>query len=597
MTKPDSEKHSESGVGAHSEISILYGASCMQGWRVSMEDSHSAIPLLGQEAALFAVYDGHGGKEVALYCRERLPGLLKASPAYAEGDAGSALKQVFMDLDVEVSTEGGLQEMRRLMKRDEAESGRAAPLAADSSSDDEDYQPTEEEALMLKQEAQIPLDEITAQFSDTSAVGRITKSRLSEIFSKDWDTESSEGSGEDQSESASQSSEEREVPPSPSPSGSQGSPSSSQPSAANETDLSLPSSKDKRAPLPIDTSSNLDVPSPHQPSLPSPIHTPNKLPLAHLLDSPSQQDQELEEALKEEQLEVDRTPLLPDPASSSEDESAADPSAQGADKPYMLFRKGEREGFESGSTAVVCVIRDGNVVVANAGDSRCVLCRKGEAYPLSFDHKPTDEEELRRITRAGGVVGCDGRVNAGLNLSRSIGDHKYKRNRELQLEEQMITALPDVMSTRLEEGDSFLVLACDGIWNVMDNQEVVSFIQHRLDQVDLEKEGPSALARISEELCDGCLADRTDNDGSGCDNMTVIIVVPQYTHPQTESNQIKVEIPVASSSKTEELESDRLDNHPPQISENGSRQNGINRKRKGSRISDNSKRVKSSVDL
>lgn len=59
--------------------------------------------------------------------------------------------------------------------------------------------------------------------------------------------------------------------------------------------------------------------------------------------------------------------------------------------------------------------------MANAGDSRCVLCRDGKAVEMSVDHKPEDQPESDRITKAGGRVTLDGRVNGGLNLSRAIG--------------------------------------------------------------------------------------------------------------------------------------------------------------------------------
>lgn len=58
---------------------------------------------------------------------------------------------------------------------------------------------------------------------------------------------------------------------------------------------------------------------------------------------------------------------------------------------------------------------------------------------MSFDHKPEDEPERTRIVKAGGKVTGDGRVNGGLNLSRAIGDHAYKQNKELSDKEQMIT--------------------------------------------------------------------------------------------------------------------------------------------------------------
>ena len=85
------------------------------------------------------------------------------------------------------------------------------------------------------------------------------------------------------------------------------------------------------------------------------------------------------------------------------------------------------------------------LTVANAGDSRAVLCRRGIAHALSLDHKPLDERELTRIRRAGGFVNQFGRVNGNLNLSRSIGDLKYKQVPHLSPSEQMITAEPDIV--------------------------------------------------------------------------------------------------------------------------------------------------------
>jgi serine/threonine protein phosphatase PrpC len=65
------------------------------------------------------------------------------------------------------------------------------------------------------------------------------------------------------------------------------------------------------------------------------------------------------------------------------------------------------------------------LIIANAGDSRSVLCRGGTAVPLSYDHKPENEEERRRIEHAGSTI-TEGRVDGNLNLSRSLGDLKYK---------------------------------------------------------------------------------------------------------------------------------------------------------------------------
>ncbi len=65
------------------------------------------------------------------------------------------------------------------------------------------------------------------------------------------------------------------------------------------------------------------------------------------------------------------------------------------------------------------------------------------------------------------------RVNGNLNLSRAIGDLKYKGNQQLAASEQIITAQPDVRSVELTTEDRFLLLACDGVWDVLNNQQVL----------------------------------------------------------------------------------------------------------------------------
>ena len=171
----------------------------------------------------------------------------------------------------------------------------------------------------------------------------------------------------------------------------------------------------------------------------------------------------------------------------------------------------ERPGVDSGCTAVVALLKGNKLYVANAGDSRCVVCRNGnpkkpqfrknnpnfvgKAVAMSLDHKPEDEPEMQRIVKAGGEVFNDGRVNGGLNLSRAIGDHAYKKNKELSDREQMITALPDIKTLTIDPtDDEFMVLACDGIWNSMSNQEVVDFVKTRL------QEGREKLSQICEEV-------------------------------------------------------------------------------------------------
>lgn len=177
---------------------------------------------------------------------------------------------------------------------------------------------------------------------------------------------------------------------------------------------------------------------------------------------------------------------------------------------------------QAGCTAVVAVKLGNELYVANAGDSRGVLSRGGKAIALSEDHKPAQETERSRIIAAGGFLSEIGgvcRVNGNLNLSRAIGDLKYKSNTELPVAEQIITAEPDIRKVTLQAEDKFFLLACDGVWDVMSNQDAIDFIHARLDQ-------GMTPCQASQALLDACLAnDPKEARGVGCDNMTVVVVM------------------------------------------------------------------------
>eukprot|EP01023_Acetabularia_acetabulum_P039571 TRINITY_DN3810_c0_g2_i1.p1 TRINITY_DN3810_c0_g2~~TRINITY_DN3810_c0_g2_i1.p1 ORF type:complete len:404 (-),score=115.38 TRINITY_DN3810_c0_g2_i1:512-1723(-) len=171
----------------------------------------------------------------------------------------------------------------------------------------------------------------------------------------------------------------------------------------------------------------------------------------------------------------------------------------------------------AGCTSVVAFVQNSNLWVANAGDSRCVLCRNGTAIAMTEDHKPTDPEENERIVKAGGYV-TEGRVNGTLNLSRAIGDLEYKQVKSIGPEAQMVTCFPEVRHIPLQHGDEFMVLACDGIWEVMENQKVVDYVREKL-LLNIQPR------QICEQLCDSCLATEVGPMGKGCDNMSVMIIV------------------------------------------------------------------------
>mmetsp|Transcript_7983 Transcript_7983/g.9257 ORF Transcript_7983/g.9257 Transcript_7983/m.9257 type:complete len:350 (-) Transcript_7983:583-1632(-) len=338
LSKPETSKHTEEAENAY----LKSGVTAMQGWRTEMEDAHTIQLDIDTNTSLFGVFDGHGGKEVAIYASRHLHTQLLKNKHYGGGNFEKCLQETFVQLDANMSTVEGTKALKAILNED------------------------------------------------------------------------------------------REPPPPPPP--------------------------------PADTSASRRKKG-----------EPQRLPRA-LSIAPSIEDQ-----------------LMPHYANDGDS--------------------------TAGCTAVAALVHGRKIYVANAGDSRCVMCRDGEAHPLSFDHKPTDAKEELRINKAGGSV-LEGRVNGTLNLSRALGDMEFKQRSDLRPEEQMITAYPDVVSVEIKPTDEFMVLACDGIWDVMTNEQCVHFVRERL------AEGKTP-AQITVEMVDACLAPDSNGTGIGCDNMSAMVVVFQ----------------------------------------------------------------------
>jgi serine/threonine protein phosphatase PrpC len=152
---------------------------------------------------------------------------------------------------------------------------------------------------------------------------------------------------------------------------------------------------------------------------------------------------------------------------------------------------------------------------ANIGDSRTVLAQKQSdgsylAIACTQDHKPTNDEERKRIEEAGGFVQMS-RVDGQLALSRAFGDRMLK-TLHLPPEKRKVTSNPEIISTEATK-DDFLFLACDGIYegDVFNRDDVIKYIAEHLQKTD-------DLATICAAVLDECL-----KRGSR-DNMTAMIV-------------------------------------------------------------------------
>lgn len=135
---------------------------------------------------------------------------------------------------------------------------------------------------------------------------------------------------------------------------------------------------------------------------------------------------------------------------------------------------------KSGSTAVSALISPTHIFMANCGDSRAVLSRAGTAFFSTADHKPVNPQEKERIVRAGGSVLIQ-RVNGSLAVSRALGDFEYKQVEGKGPCEQLVSPEPEItVLERDSDRDEFLCLACDGIWDVLNNTELCDFVRHML---------------------------------------------------------------------------------------------------------------------
>jgi len=185
-----------------------------------------------------------------------------------------------------------------------------------------------------------------------------------------------------------------------------------------------------------------------------------------------------------------------------------------------------------GSTAVAAWIhyeeetKSSTLIVANVGDSRAILARNSTPIALTQDHKPETPRERKRIeSRGGKVVWCglvddNGkpvkdsgvyRVNGNLALARAVGDRS---------ERPAISAEPEFTVISLDDEAEFIILATDGLWDVLTNQEVVTLIKSRLSL--LAKKEKSQFEDLRQKMASFVVAEALRRGSS--DNVTVLIL-------------------------------------------------------------------------
>ena len=193
----------------------------------------------------------------------------------------------------------------------------------------------------------------------------------------------------------------------------------------------------------------------------------------------------------------------------------------------IILDKSRIERWRDGATAVCCMIIGSKLFTFNVGDSEAVLARRSkisefseedesndpdlcisssfspfEAILLSKKHQPDDESEKFRIQQAGGYV-YFGRVSGSLAVSRAFGDLDFKA-------QPHVIAEPFISEIELGENDEFLVIACDGLWDVFSYSEAVDYVASRRE---IDNISPQQAA---EELVYDAIYKRGSSDNVSC---------------------------------------------------------------------------------
>ncbi|KAG6554867.1 hypothetical protein Mapa_003450 [Marchantia paleacea] len=177
-----------------------------------------------------------------------------------------------------------------------------------------------------------------------------------------------------------------------------------------------------------------------------------------------------------------------------------------------------------GTTALTAIISGRNLLVANAGDCRAVLSKRGKAVPMSRDHKPCCAMERSRIEAVGGYV-YDGYLNGQLAVARALGDWHMTELKEFRNEipgrsffDGPLSGEPELQQAVLTDEDEFMIIGCDGLWDVFTSQNAIDFARKSL-QAHNDPE------RCSKELVKEALVRNTS------DNLTVVTVCFQPEPP------------------------------------------------------------------
>ena len=594
LSTPVTDKCEESGEASvgMGDREVEWGVVDMQGWRKSMEDAHTAVTNVSIKKAddtecnarVFGVYDGHGGPEVARFCQyyfvsvltnqnswlehdskdkclplegddSRVPPAPPAPAVKYDGDGnemayrashlgvaaqtpiGKALRQAFHAMDRMIDDPSRRNEIvaLRTVKPEKGATKTltdgidSIPKISDANEVAPDFytmsQPGATSANATKTEEETPVVSPTGLEENKSGIQQQADRSLSMAM----DPKQAEGLKNALEEFQDDSENEE--------------PENGNTKEEESIDSNEPVGQEEAAALDgnlDDTNDEADPVSEEEPTAEGSSNGGKVTTMLQKILSLGGAQENVEAQAPPVEVLVD-PPKYPD----STEVTGTSPWVPSVTHNGRLVCNLPDHPIHAGATAVVGVFTGNILTVANAGDSRAVLCRSRSseeeqagghfAYPMSYDHKPSQTHEMNRILRSGGFVNHFGRINGNLNLSRSIGDLKYKQVPGIPPAHQMITAEPDIMQVVLQEGDEFLLLGCDGIWDCLTNEQAVDFVMNRIDSMSPTEIGAEMLDQIISD-------DPRVTQGIGGDNMTIMIVDLKASTRSRKTNPVVSEV-------------------------------------------------------
>ncbi|KAK0180947.1 hypothetical protein PV327_003275 [Microctonus hyperodae] len=472
----------------NSEKNVSVGTCMMQGWRTSLQDAYNVCIDYDDNASFFALYDGHGGHEVATYCAKELPDFIQKTYAYSKGDITRALINGISEFDMILTKPEVTEILKELSQVDISKKPENEPNNECESKDEIISNATPEKESK-------------------------NDSNTSNESTQDDNKESNNLSSNNANQNLNSRSENLE---------------SLQECLANGLEKKLESLKL------VDTINN-----------PEKIEdkvSPSKIEFIKESSEKSIEDDNCES--NEEDVDYDDDEEDDDEDDDDDDEDddgiglKSVKDSDDEDDNYQVRRDfldrgsildlknnfndtdedldkyddfyyedddeyiastNKQPGYKNGCTAIVVILSEGTLYVGNTGDSRCVICRDGKALDLSEDLVPFMKPEYERL-KAGRKITFPGQVYRKLKLARTLGDHRFKRNPLFPFAHPIVNALPNVTSHVIDPKQqvTFAVIASNGVWKYMSSKKVIKFVNERINSTN-------KLSKICEELLDHCV--------------------------------------------------------------------------------------------